>query len=138
MGAHDDHDMGHTVAGWTGSALVLTGSNVSGIGFAAGSLPALWLGLAVVGLGAVSTWLLHLAGWGKPTGPRPAVERNWRTRDHAARQGHPDCLGCRFAGRRGLTPAPQASPAPVRRREAKSAAGSGASGRDRPRARPAR
>ncbi|MFF6884901.1 HGxxPAAW family protein [Streptomyces sp. NPDC012421] len=65
----------------------------------------------------VVTWLLHLAGWGKPSGPRPPDQWDWRVRDTTARTGHPDCLGCRLAGRRAptaRTPGPvTAEPAPA-------------------------
>ncbi|GJF27940.1 hypothetical protein KNE206_06400 [Kitasatospora sp. NE20-6] len=109
MSAHGDHDMGHTVAGWTGSLLAVTGTAVAGAAFAAGSAAWLLLGLAALPAAALASWLLHLAGWGKPTGPRPAGGRHWRHRDAAARHGHPYCLGCRLAGRR---PRPQAAPEP--------------------------
>ncbi|MET9613681.1 HGxxPAAW family protein [Kitasatospora indigofera] len=116
MSAHGDHDMGHTVAGWTGSALTIAGSTVLGLAFVAGSPAGVGAGGAILVLAALTTWLLHLSGWGKPTGPRPAGRRDWRTRDTAARQGHPDCLGCRLAGRRprtGPVLRPQAGPAPA-------------------------
>ncbi|MGP9022629.1 HGxxPAAW family protein [Streptomyces sp. BR1] len=100
MSAHGDHDMGHTVAGWTGTALVLTGTVGVGAGLAGDSAAGLWLGWSVVALGPLASWVLHLTGWGKPTGTRPMADRHWRTRDTAARHGHPDCLGCRMAGRR--------------------------------------
>ncbi|MFG3054379.1 HGxxPAAW family protein [Kitasatospora sp. NPDC048239] len=106
MGAHGDHDMGHTVAGWTGVALAVLGSAVAGAAFIAGSAAGLWLGAALVLLGALAAWLLHLAGWGKATGPRPPGRRHWRARDAAAPGGHPDCLGCRLAGRTGPVAAP--------------------------------
>ncbi|WP_329488314.1 hypothetical protein OG618_17050 [Kitasatospora sp. NBC_01246] len=112
MGAHDEHDMGHTVAGWTGVAIAIAGSAVAGVAFAAGSAAAFWTGLAVAAAGAPAAWLLHLAGWGKATGPRPAGRRHWRTRDTAARAGHTDCLGCRLAGRTGVAAAPAPAPAP--------------------------
>ncbi|GGU96756.1 hypothetical protein GCM10010495_03690 [Kitasatospora herbaricolor] len=116
MSAHGDHDMGHTVAGWTGSALTIAGSTVLGLALVAGSPAGLGIGGAILVLAALTTWLLHLAGWGKPTGPRPAGRRDWRARDTAARQGHPDCLGCRLAGRRPRAlpvPRPHAGPAPA-------------------------
>ncbi|MFJ3790488.1 HGxxPAAW family protein [Kitasatospora sp. NPDC090091] len=116
MGAHDEHDMGHTVAGWTGTAIAVAGTAVAGVALIAGSAAGLWLGGAVTALAAVTTWVLHLAGWGKATGPRPADRRHWRTRDAAARHGHPDCLGCRLAGRPtpATTPAQAPAPAPAR------------------------
>jgi hypothetical protein len=109
MSAHGDHDMGHTIAGWTGSALVISATTVLGTAFVAGSPAGLWLGGALLALAAPTTWLLHLAGLGKATGPRPADARHWRIRDTAARHGHADCLGCRLAGR---TPAPATAPEP--------------------------
>ncbi|MFJ9946849.1 HGxxPAAW family protein [Kitasatospora sp. NPDC091207] len=111
MGAHDEHDMGHTVAGWTGAALAIAGSALAGVAFAAGSAAGIRGGLAVVAAGALAAWLLHLAGWGKATGPRPAGHRYWRTRDAAARGGHGDCLGCRLAGRTGAATATAPRPA---------------------------
>ncbi|MGW1894746.1 HGxxPAAW family protein [Streptomyces sp. NPDC002004] len=100
MSMHGDHDLGHTVAGWTGTAMATLGSTVMAVAFAAGSTMGLVLGGAVVGVAALTSWLLHLAGWGKAGGPRPAAQQPWRVRDTAARRGHPDCLGCRLAGRR--------------------------------------
>ncbi|MEV7181452.1 HGxxPAAW family protein [Kitasatospora sp. NPDC093679] len=115
MSAHGDHDMGHTVAGWTGSLLAVAGTAVAGTAFAAGSTAVLWAGLALLPAAALTTWLLHLAGWGKATGPRPPGRRDWRLRDPHARHGHPDCLGCRLAGRGHRAPAPgRAVPAPGR------------------------
>ncbi|MFC5663473.1 HGxxPAAW family protein [Kitasatospora misakiensis] len=110
MGAHGEHDMGHTVAGWTGTAVTTLGFAVAGVALVAGSVPGLWAGAAVTVLGALTAWALHLAGWGKPTGPRPPGLRHWRTPDPAGRRGHPDCLGCKLAGRR---PAPSTAPAPT-------------------------
>ncbi|MEU2338130.1 HGxxPAAW family protein [Streptomyces sp. NPDC006654] len=102
------HDDGHTVAGWTGFFLATAGATVAGVGVIAWR-PAIWLGLGLVAVAALGTWFLHLAGWGKPPGPRHAGGRSMRMRDLSARQGHPNCLGCRLAGRRG---------APVRTAEA--------------------
>ncbi|MEU6370006.1 HGxxPAAW family protein [Streptomyces sp. NPDC046931] len=93
-------DDGHTVAGWTGFFLATTGAAVAGMGVIAWR-PAIWLGVGLAAVAGLVTWLLHLAGWGKPPGPRPAGQRSMRMRDLSARQGHPDCLGCRLAGRRG-------------------------------------
>ncbi|MFJ4095546.1 HGxxPAAW family protein [Kitasatospora sp. NPDC089913] len=125
MGAHADHDMGHTVAGWTGTAVVTLGFAVAGAAFVAGSGSGLWAGAALILLGALAAWALHLAGRGKATGPRPPELRHWRTPDPAGRHGHPDCLGCRLAGRRSAratgpaatratvgAAAPAAAPAP--------------------------
>ncbi|MFE3876787.1 HGxxPAAW family protein [Kitasatospora sp. NPDC059146] len=112
MSAHGDHDMGHTVAGWTGSALATAGFAVAGTALVLGSPPGLWAGAALTALGALAAWLLHLAGWGKPTGPRPPHLRHWRTPDPTARNGgHPHCLGCRLA-RRHPHPATTGTPTP--------------------------
>ncbi|MFE5581195.1 HGxxPAAW family protein [Kitasatospora sp. NPDC056531] len=116
MSAHGDHDMGHTVAGWTGSAIATLGFAVAGLALVLGSAPGLWAGAALTALGGLTSWLLHLAGWGKPTGPRPPHLRHWRTRDPAGRHGHPNCLGCRLAGRGPQTEGARttsASPGPV-------------------------
>ncbi|MCX5195167.1 hypothetical protein OOK31_14870 [Streptomyces sp. NBC_00249] len=100
MSASHAVDHGHTVAGWTGTALALVGFTGAGLGVVAAWTPGIWLGLAVVALSGLVTWLLHLAGWGKPTGPRPVAEWDWRVRDSSARAGHADCLGCRISGPR--------------------------------------
>ncbi|MER6425366.1 HGxxPAAW family protein [Streptomyces sp. NPDC001137] len=100
MSAHENVDLGHTVAGWTGTAVALVGFCVAGLGVIAVSAALVISGAAVIALAAVITWLLHLAGWGKPSGPRPADQWHWRVKDLGARQGHPNCLGCRMAGRR--------------------------------------
>ncbi|MFE7776367.1 HGxxPAAW family protein [Streptomyces sp. NPDC057445] len=116
MSAHGDVDLGHTVAGWTGTAISLVGLGVVGVAVAAVSLPLTLLGGGITALAAVVTWALHLAGWGKPSGPRPRHEWSWRVRDRSARHGHPDCLGCRMAGKRPATvtdPARVAEPGPA-------------------------
>ncbi|MFJ5777068.1 HGxxPAAW family protein [Streptomyces sp. NPDC093094] len=106
MFTHDDeHDMGHTLAGWTGVAVASAGSALCGLGVVAVSGPLVLTGTAVLLLALLVTWALHLAGWGKPPGPRPAGQRHWRVKDPIARGGHPGCLGCRLAGRRGHAPA---------------------------------
>ncbi|MEU1125399.1 HGxxPAAW family protein [Streptomyces sp. NPDC005899] len=111
MSAHGDADLGHTVAGWTGTAIGVLGSVVLGAGVITTSAAVLALGLAVVVLAAVTTWVLHLTGWGKGSGPRPPAEQPWRIRDTGARRGHPGCLGCRMAGRgRAAAPAPYTAP----------------------------
>ncbi|MFD3550168.1 HGxxPAAW family protein [Streptomyces sp. NPDC058655] len=112
MSAHGDVDLGHTVAGWTGTTLALLGCTGSGAALCAAWTPGIWTGLAVVLAAGVVTWVLHLAGWGKASGPRPAGRRDWRVRDTAARAGHPDCLGCRIRGpRRVAAAAPRPRPA---------------------------
>lgn len=108
MSAHGHVDLGHTVAGWTGTATALLGATTAGAALCASWTPGIWLGLAVVAVAAPVTWLLHLAGWGKPTGPRPEEQWDWRVRDAAAHPGHADCLGCRISGaRRGSAAAPR-------------------------------
>ncbi|MFB7410326.1 HGxxPAAW family protein [Streptomyces sp. NPDC056202] len=117
MSAHGDVDLGHTLAGWTGTTLAGLGSAVAGAGICLDRAWALWLGAALAVLAAAVTWALHLAGWGKPSGPRPADQWDWRVRDTDAAHGHPDCLGCRLAGRPVTAPArprPQPEPAPGR------------------------
>ncbi|MFF2306984.1 HGxxPAAW family protein [Streptomyces sp. NPDC058128] len=117
MSAHGDVDLGHTLAGWTGTTLAGLGSAVAGAGICLDRAWALWLGAALAVLAAAATWALHLAGWGKPSGPRPAGQWDWRVRDTDAAHGHPDCLGCRLAGRPVTAPArprPQPEPAPGR------------------------
>ncbi|MER6599740.1 HGxxPAAW family protein [Streptomyces parvus] len=92
MSAHGHVDLGHTAAGWAGTATAIIGLTLTGIAMAAVSAPLALAGAAVtLGAGAL-TWLLHLAGWGKPSGPRPESEWPWRVRDRTARQGHPGCL----------------------------------------------
>lgn len=103
-GIHGDHDLGHTVAGWTGTCVALVGFILSGAAMIAAWPIGFWLGLGALALAALVTWVLHLNGWGKPSGPRPPAEHHWRTRDRAAAQGHPDCWGCRLAGRGRRSP----------------------------------
>ncbi|MBB5937057.1 hypothetical protein FHS42_004136 [Streptomyces zagrosensis] len=99
MSAHAQWDEGHTIAGWTGCVLAVTGSAVAGVGVAIWRPMGVWLGVGVMVAAALLTWVLHLAGWGKPGGVRPRGQWGMRTRDLSARQGHPGCLGCRLAGR---------------------------------------
>ncbi|MFJ2862448.1 HGxxPAAW family protein [Kitasatospora sp. NPDC087314] len=114
MSAHGDHDMGHTIAGWTGSVIAILGFAVAGAALILASPAGLWLGALLVALGALASWLLHLAGRGKPTGARPPHLQHWRTPDPAGRRGHPDCLGCRLVGR---APDRAPGPTPVRDRQ---------------------
>ncbi|MFG2955470.1 HGxxPAAW family protein [Streptomyces sp. NPDC048291] len=93
------HDEGHTVAGWTGTAIATVGSGVLGLGVCTVSAVALVAGLAVCVVSVLVTWYLHLAGWGKPPGPRPRAQWPLRVRDTGARDGHPGCVSCRLAGR---------------------------------------
>ncbi|MFF4852801.1 HGxxPAAW family protein [Streptomyces sp. NPDC001194] len=111
MSAHGDVDMGHTVAGWTGTVLALLGCTGAGAALCAAWTPGIWLGLGLVVVAGVVTWALHLAGWGKPGGPRPRAEWDWRTRDTAARTGHANCLGCRAGGPRRAAAARRPRPA---------------------------
>ncbi|QGV82340.1 HGxxPAAW family protein [Streptomyces ficellus] len=116
MSAHGDVDLGHTVAGWTGTALGLLGLCVTGLAVITVSPPLALAGAGIVAAAAAVTWALHLLGWGKPSGPRPREEWSWKVRDRAVRHGHPDCLGCRMAGRRPMAaaaPEPAALPHPA-------------------------
>ncbi|MEU3528973.1 HGxxPAAW family protein [Streptomyces sp. NPDC038707] len=110
MSAH--HDEGHTVAGWTGCAVATVGTTVMGVGIC-GWRPAIWLGLALTVAAVVVTWVLHLAGWGKPPGVRPADQHPLGVRDRSARQGHAGCVSCRLAGRRGAWAPAEAVPVPA-------------------------
>ncbi|MEU9718341.1 HGxxPAAW family protein [Streptomyces sp. NPDC047976] len=111
MSAHGDVDLGHTVAGWTGTTLALLGSAGAGAALCAAWTPGIWLGLGLVAAAGLVTWLLHLAGWGKPSGPRPRGQWDWRVRDTGAHTGHADCLGCRVSGPRRAAAASAARPA---------------------------
>ncbi|WP_374772398.1 hypothetical protein OG756_03945 [Streptomyces sp. NBC_01310] len=117
MSAHGHVDLGHTVAGWTGTTLALLGFAGAGVAVCTAWAPGIWMGLGVVATAGIVTWLLHLAGWGKPSGPRPEADWNWRTRDAVARTGHADCLGCRVSGPRragAAAPGPRsATPLPA-------------------------
>ncbi|MEU5664861.1 HGxxPAAW family protein [Streptomyces longwoodensis] len=107
------YDEGHTVAGWTGVAIATVGTSVMGVGVCTVSSPALVLGGVIDVFALLVTWALHLSGWGKPPGIRPRAQWSMRVRDPHAREGHPDCLGCRLAGR-GRVASPQpVSPHPV-------------------------
>ncbi|MPY55457.1 HGxxPAAW family protein [Streptomyces acidicola] len=94
------YDEGHTVAGWTGFTVATTGTVMAGLGIC-GWRPGIWLGSALMAAALLVMWVLHLAGWGKPPGPRTVDQRSLRRRDLSARQGHAGCLGCRLAGRGG-------------------------------------
>ncbi|MEU6775288.1 HGxxPAAW family protein [Streptomyces sp. NPDC046759] len=93
------YDEGHTIAGWTGFGVAAVGSGAVGWGVCTASLPLAGAGLAVVALSLLVTWVLHLAGWGKPPGVRPREQWGIRIRDARAREGHPACMSCRLAGR---------------------------------------
>ncbi|MET9624866.1 HGxxPAAW family protein [Streptomyces sp. NPDC006464] len=101
MSVHGDVDLGHTVAGWTGTTLAGVGCASAGAGLCLGLARGVWLGALLLVAAVLATWILHLTGWGKPSGPRPADQWDWRVRDSGARHGHPRCVGCRLAGRRG-------------------------------------
>ncbi|MEU8172044.1 HGxxPAAW family protein [Microbispora hainanensis] len=108
-GIHDDVDLGHTVAGWTGCVVVVCGCATIGAAMCGGSSLGVGLGIGVIVLGGLVTWALHLAGWGKPSGPRPPGQWDWRVKDPMT--GHGDCLACRLAGRgRGDEPSPEGAP----------------------------
>ncbi|MFJ4811056.1 HGxxPAAW family protein [Streptomyces longwoodensis] len=108
------YDEGHTVAGWTGVAIATVGTSVMGVGVCTVSPPALVLGGVIDVLALLVTWALHLSGWGKPPGIRPRAQWSMRVRDPHAREGHPDCLGCRLAGRgRGRVASPRPASPPV-------------------------
>ena len=99
------YDEGHTVAGWTGTAIATVGSCVLGLGVCTTSVPVVAGGVVVLAVAVLVTWVLHLAGWGKPPGVRPVGEWRMGVRDRSARAGHPECVGCRLAGRgRGQRP----------------------------------
>lgn len=93
------YDEGHTVAGWAGFGIASLGSVVAGLGVCTASGAVVGGGLAVVVVSVLVTWVLHLAGWGKPPGGRPREQWGLRVRDTQARYGHPGCVGCRLAGR---------------------------------------
>ncbi|MEU5480053.1 HGxxPAAW family protein [Streptomyces mirabilis] len=93
------HDEGHTLAGWIGFGIATVGVVGIGLGVCVDNALGEWGGLAVVAVSVLVTWVLHLAGWGKPPGRRPTSEWGLRVRDLGARQGHPGCVGCRLAGR---------------------------------------
>ncbi|WP_371582003.1 HGxxPAAW family protein [Streptomyces sp. NBC_01314] len=106
------HDDGHTVAGWTGTAIGTLGSAALGLAVC-GWTPGFALGITISVLALLVTWALHLAGWGKPPGPRPRDQWSPRVRDRSARGGHVDCLGCRLAGRRRAPSPLPAVPGPA-------------------------
>ncbi|MFG2951628.1 HGxxPAAW family protein [Streptomyces adustus] len=94
------HDEGHTIAGWTGFTVATIGALALGMGIVSWR-PGVWVGLAVLVTAVLITWVLHLAGWGKPPVPRGVDQRRLSARDHSVRDGHANCLGCRLAGRHG-------------------------------------
>ena len=110
------YDEGHTVAGWTGTAIATIGSAVLGAGVCMVSAPLIAGGLGIAAASVLVTWALHLSGWGKPPGVRPRDQWRMGARDRTARAGHAVCWGCRLAGRgrgRELRTAEVAVVAPV-------------------------
>ncbi|WP_369272072.1 HGxxPAAW family protein [Streptomyces sp. R11] len=93
------YDEGHTVAGWTGTAIATIGSAVVGAGICTVSAVLITGGLGITAASVLVTWALHLSGWGKPPGVRPRGQWRMGARDLSARAGHADCWGCRLAGR---------------------------------------
>lgn len=93
------YDEGHTVAGWTGTAIATIGSAVAGAGICMVSALLITGGLGIVAVSVLVTWALHLSGWGKPPGVRPRGQWRMGTRDLSARDGHAECWSCRLAGR---------------------------------------
>ncbi|MFE5892365.1 HGxxPAAW family protein [Streptomyces sp. NPDC002285] len=93
------YDEGHTVAGWTGTAIATIGSAVVGAGICTVSAVLITGGLGIAAASVLVTWALHLSGWGKPPGVRPRGQWPMGARDLSARAGHADCWGCRLAGR---------------------------------------
>lgn len=93
------YDEGHTVAGWTGTAIATVGSCVIGLGIVTTSILVVAGGTAITVVALLVTWALHLVGWGKPPGVRPRGDWGMRVRDRSARAGHAECLQCRLAGR---------------------------------------
>lgn len=93
------YDEGHTVAGWTGTAIATIGSAVVGAGICTVSAVLITGGLGITAASVLVTWALHLSGWGKPPGVRPRGQWRMGARDLSARVGHADCWGCRLAGR---------------------------------------
>jgi hypothetical protein len=97
------YDEGHTVAGWTGTAIATIGAAVVGAGICTVSAVLITGGLAITAVSVLVTWALHLSGWGKPPGVRPHAQWRMGARDLTARDGHAHCWGCRLVGRGRLT-----------------------------------
>ncbi|MFJ8635102.1 HGxxPAAW family protein [Streptomyces sp. NPDC093568] len=93
------YDEGHTVAGWTGTAIATIGASVLGAGVCTVSAVLMVGGTGILAASVLVTWVLHLTGWGKPPGVRPRAQWPMGARDLTARAGHADCWGCRLAGR---------------------------------------
>ncbi|TWV37749.1 hypothetical protein FRZ03_24790, partial [Streptomyces misionensis] len=75
------YDEGHTIAGWTGFGVAAVGGCVVGLGVCAAALPVVVGGLVLAAVSVPVTWVLHLAGWGKPPGVRPRDQWPMRVRD---------------------------------------------------------
>ncbi|WDM17147.1 hypothetical protein J3S85_04670 [Streptomyces lavenduligriseus] len=101
------------------------GTAVIGLGIC-GWRPGIWLGLALTAAAVVVTWVLHLAGWGKPPGVRSADQHPLGVRDRSARQGHAGCVACRLAGRRAARAPAKAVPEPAPETAGIETAGAGA------------
>ncbi|GIH22556.1 hypothetical protein Aph01nite_08660 [Acrocarpospora phusangensis] len=115
-GLHDDVDLGHTVAGWAGCVVALAGFALVGVSMCTGRPAGIWAGLGLIPAAGLLTWWLHLRGWGKPSGPRPPAQWDWRVKDPMT--GHGRCLACRLAGRGLLGSAENAGTAPGRQTSA--------------------
>ncbi|MFE7276026.1 HGxxPAAW family protein [Streptomyces sp. NPDC057623] len=107
------YDEGHTVAGWTGTAIATIGSAVVGAGICMVSAGLITGGLGIVAVSVLVTWTLHLSGWGKPPGVRPRGQWRMGARDLSARDGHAECWSCRLAGRGRLAAATASEVVPV-------------------------
>src|SRR5688500_8278222 len=95
-GMHGDHDLGHTVAGWTGCGVALTGSATIGLSVCGARLPGVWAGARLVAAGGLITWVRQPPGRAKPSRPRPAGQWDWGPRDPMT--AHAGCPACRPAG----------------------------------------
>lgn len=92
--------------------IATVGAGVVGAGICTVSAVLIGGGLAVLAVSVLVTWVLHLAGWGKPPGLRPRSQWPMGVRDPQARQGHAGCVGCRLAGR-GRSAVTESAPVPV-------------------------
>src|ERR1700740_3657168 len=83
MSIHGDdaYDLGHTAAGWTGAAGATLGCGLCALGVITTWKALVFAGSGVLVLALLIAWALHLAGWGKPSGPRPVEQWDWRARD---------------------------------------------------------
>lgn len=60
--AHEDH--GHTVAAWTGVAIITLGFLVGAIGVVIATPPMFWVGVALIPAGVIVGKILALMGFG--------------------------------------------------------------------------